>query len=79
MLVDLLLSKHYHNGAAARRFLLVLGAAFDACKLRVCVAGFRILLGALLPLLWRRKYGVDHKQAIFADDLNRVSFGDLGK
>ena len=28
--VDLLLSKHNHNGAAARRFLLVLGAPFDA-------------------------------------------------
>ena len=29
MFVDLLLSKHKHNRAAARRFLLVLGAEFD--------------------------------------------------
>ena len=34
MFVDLLLLKHNHNSAAARRFLLVLGAAFDARKLR---------------------------------------------
>ena len=34
MFVDLLLSKHNHNGAAARCFLLVLGVAFDAWKLR---------------------------------------------
>ena len=30
MFVDLLLSKYNHNDAAAQRFLLVLGAAFDA-------------------------------------------------
>ena len=33
MFVDLL-SKQKHNGAAARRFLLVLGAPFDARQLR---------------------------------------------
>ena len=32
--VDLLLSKHKHNGAAVRRFLLVLGAPFDTRQLR---------------------------------------------
>ena len=37
MFVDLLLSKHNHNGAAARGFLLMLGAPFDACKLRTAV------------------------------------------
>ena len=34
MFVDLLLSKHTHNGAAAHRFLLVLGAPFDLRQLR---------------------------------------------
>ena len=34
MFVDLLLSKHNHNGAAVQRFLLVLGPAIDARKLR---------------------------------------------
>ena len=43
--VDLLLSKYNHNGAAAaRRFLLVLGTATDACKICTavlwCVATF---------------------------------------
>ena len=51
MFVDLLLSKNNHNGAAARRFLLVLGATFDERKLRrkvyahlvlsQCVAGLK--------------------------------------
>ena len=36
-MVDLLHSKHKHNGAAAHRFLLVLGAPLDARQLR----GFR--------------------------------------
>ena len=33
MLVDLLLSKQKHHGAAVRWFLLVLGAPFDARQL----------------------------------------------
>ena len=33
MFVDLLLSKHKHNGAAVRRVLMVLGVPFDACQL----------------------------------------------
>ena len=37
--VDLLLSKHKHNGTAARRFLLVLGAPFDVQRVR-CVGAF---------------------------------------
>ena len=58
-LCDLLLSKQNHNGAAARRFLLVLGAAFDARKLgtaviqRRCVAGFS--LSCYTPLQARLK------------------------
>ena len=50
--VDLLLSKHCHNGAAAQRFLLVLGAAFDVCKLRTAsgVAGLMLVITSLVPL-----------------------------
>ena len=56
MIVDLLLSKHNHNGAAAQRYLLVLGAAFDARKLCTAplrwlgVAGFSLSRGVSLCL-----------------------------
>ena len=39
MFVDLLLSKHNHNGPAARRFLLVLGAELNERKM--CTAALR--------------------------------------
>ena len=45
MFVDLLLSKHKHNGAAARHFLLVLGAP---CQLRCAVRHGRCVLGLIL-------------------------------
>ena len=41
LFVDLLLSKHTHNGAAARRVLLVLGAPFDARRVR-CASAFKL-------------------------------------
>ena len=55
MFVDLLLSKHKHNGAAAQRFLLMLGAPFDARQLcttalrRRCVASLTVLTGDHQP------------------------------
>ena len=44
MFVDLLLLKHKHNGAAVRRFQMVLGAPFDAPTARrsQCVAGLMV-------------------------------------
>ena len=50
MFVDLLLLKHNHNSAAARRFLLVLGAAFDARKHTVNSVGMMAEVVATLSL-----------------------------